>query len=140
MKYEMIPEGGMFRVKALKDFGAVRKGDLGGLIEKEENLSQNGSAWVSGNAEVHGDAQVHGEAQVYGSAQVYGYAQASLSPICITGLLWGIIITDRHIQIGCELHLKTEWDSFDDNRISRMDENALGFWKKYKPMIMLAAR
>lgn len=28
----------LFRIKALMDFGNVRAGDLGGFIEKEENL------------------------------------------------------------------------------------------------------
>ena len=64
----------MLRLVALKDFCLVKKGDLGGLIEKIENLSQEGEAWVSGEAQVCGDAQVYGEAQVYGNAQVYGEA------------------------------------------------------------------
>jgi len=39
----------LFRVVAIKDFGDVKKGDVGGWIEKESNLSQNGDARVSGN-------------------------------------------------------------------------------------------
>ena len=46
----------LFRIKALISFGNVRAGDAGGYIEKEENLSQSGDAWVSGNAEVSGNA------------------------------------------------------------------------------------
>lgn len=38
-KYEMIPEGDFFRIKAIRSFGDVKKGDLGGLIEKDSNLS-----------------------------------------------------------------------------------------------------
>ena len=41
----------LFRIKALISFGNVRAGDMGGYIEKEENLSQSGNAWVSGNAD-----------------------------------------------------------------------------------------
>ncbi len=44
----------LFRIKALISFGNVKVGDMGGYIEKEENLSQSGDAWVSGNAEVYG--------------------------------------------------------------------------------------
>lgn len=44
----MIPEGNVFRIKALKDFGEIKAGEIGGLIEQEENLSQDGNAWVSG--------------------------------------------------------------------------------------------
>ena len=41
----------LFRIKALIDFGNVKEGEKGGYIEKEENLSQSGDAWVSGNAD-----------------------------------------------------------------------------------------
>lgn len=38
------------RIKALRDFGDVKAGDLGGFIEKESNLSHDGNAWVFGDA------------------------------------------------------------------------------------------
>ena len=65
----------LFRIKALIEFGNVKAGDLGGYIEKEENLSHMGDAWVSGNAQVSGDAQVFGNARVSGDARVFGNAQ-----------------------------------------------------------------
>ena len=58
----------LFRIKALVEFGDVSAGELGGYIEKEGNLSQDGSAWVSGNARVYGNAWVSGNARVYGNA------------------------------------------------------------------------
>ena len=64
----------LFRIKALIEFGNVKAGDLGGYIEKEENLSHMGNAWVSGNAQVSGDARVSGNARVSGDAQVFGDA------------------------------------------------------------------
>ena len=39
----------LFQIKALISFGNVEEGDLGGFIEKEDNLSQSGNAWVYGN-------------------------------------------------------------------------------------------
>ena len=65
----------LFQIRALISFGDVREGDLGGYIEKEENLSHDGNAWIYGNAKVCGDAQVYGNAKVYGNAQVYGNAK-----------------------------------------------------------------
>ena len=65
------------RIKALIDFGIVKKGELGGFIEKEENLSQIGNAWVSGDARVYGDAEVYGNAWVSGDAEVSGDAWVS---------------------------------------------------------------
>jgi len=55
----------LFRIKATKDFKSISIGDLGGFVEKIENLSGNawvsGDAWVSGNARVYGDAEVSGD-------------------------------------------------------------------------------
>lgn len=42
----------LFRIQALISFGDVQEGDLGGYIEKEENLSHDGNAWVYNNAQV----------------------------------------------------------------------------------------
>ena len=52
----------LFRIKALISFGSVEEGELGGYIEKEDNLSFYGNAWVSGNARVYGNALVSGNA------------------------------------------------------------------------------
>lgn len=60
----------LYRIKAIKDFGDVKAGDLGGFIEKEDNLSHEGNAWVYDSAQVYGGAQVWGNTQVYGNARV----------------------------------------------------------------------
>jgi cytoskeletal protein CcmA (bactofilin family) len=65
----------LFRIRALISFGSVIKGDVGGFVASEKNLSGDGNAWVHGNAQVHGDARVYGNAQVHGNAQVYGDAR-----------------------------------------------------------------
>ena len=65
----------LHRIKAIvrieSDAGNVEVGDIGGWIEKEDNLSHDGNAWVSGKAEVYGDARVFGNAWVYGNAEVF---------------------------------------------------------------------
>ena len=69
-KYELTSETKivfghiLYRIKALSSFGYVSAGDLGGFLESEKNLSQNGNAWVSGNAWVYGNAEVSGDARV----------------------------------------------------------------------------
>ena len=98
---EFIEQWGkkLFRIKALISFGSVEAGELGGYVEKEDNLAQDGDAWVCddawvygnarvcddarvygnarvcGNARVYGDAEVYGNAWVYGNARVYGDAE-----------------------------------------------------------------
>ena len=79
-KYELTEEpkviGGktVFRIRALRSFGDIKAGDLGGFIENERNLSHGGNAWVGGNAQVNGYAQVGGNAWVEDNAQVGGDA------------------------------------------------------------------
>ena len=53
-----IGEHKLYRIEALKDFGWVRKGDKGGFIESEDNLSQRGDCWVSDDANVYGNAKI----------------------------------------------------------------------------------
>ena len=70
------------RIRALKDVKQGNnviaiKGETGGWIAEEKNLSQDGYAWVSGNARVYGDAWVSGNARVSGNAWVYGDARVS---------------------------------------------------------------
>lgn len=83
-KYELIetvkltPAGKKLRrLRALMDFGDVLSGDLGGLIERPDNLSGRDGAWVYGDAQVCGNARVCGDAKVCGHAKVYGDAQVS---------------------------------------------------------------
>ena len=83
-KYELLKDDTivvkgytLYRIKALKDFNDVKKGDLGGHIEKEDNLSQNGNCWVYGHACVFDNAQISGNACVFDNARVSGDAQIS---------------------------------------------------------------
>jgi hypothetical protein len=105
MKYkltdETIEHNGkrLYRIQALKDFGNVKTGDLGGYVESENNLSQEGNCWVYDkakvfdnalvsdnvrvfgnacvfeNARVLGNARVSGNARVYDTAQIFGDAE-----------------------------------------------------------------
>ena len=64
----------LFRIEAVISFGDIKKGEKGGYIEKEENLSNSGNARIYGNAWVYSDARVYGNARVSGDARVYGNA------------------------------------------------------------------
>ena len=68
------------RIRATMEFGIIKIGDLGGWIEKEENLSHKGDASVYGDAEVWGNAKVWGNAEVYGDAEVF-----SISHVLVIG-------------------------------------------------------
>lgn len=54
----------VYRIKALKDFDDIKKGDLGGYIESEKNLSQFGNCWIGKNVHLYSDALVTDNARV----------------------------------------------------------------------------
>ena len=72
----------LYRIQALRDIpGVVHKGELGGYIASESNLSHKWDCWVGDDAKVYDNAQVGdkawigGNARVFGGAWVSGYAQ-----------------------------------------------------------------
>lgn len=64
----------LYRIRALVAFGDVKAGELGGFLEKEENLSQDGDAWVGENAMALEDAWIFGNAVISGNAIISGHA------------------------------------------------------------------
>ena len=65
----------LYRIKALRDFSDVKKGDLGGFIEKEDNLSHEGDCWIYDDAIVYGNARIYDDARIYDKAWVHGNAK-----------------------------------------------------------------
>lgn len=89
-KYEFVNEhktlvGGetLHRIKALKDFGNVKAGDLGGWIEFEANLSQEGDCWVYDEAMAYDGACVCDKAILRHNTQAYDSALIKDSAVLI---------------------------------------------------------
>lgn len=82
-KYELTNETMEFeghilhRIRALKDFGDVKAGHLGGWIESEDNLSHECKCWVYDEAKVYENAHIQTDARVFGNAKVFEYAMVS---------------------------------------------------------------
>ena len=49
--------------------------------------------------------------------------------------VWPVTYTATHMQIGCQLHLLSEWWAFSDDEISRMDSKAMTWWAIWKPIL-----
>ena len=95
-KYELTSETlqcaghTLHRIKALKDFGPIKVGELGGWIEKEENLSLFDNAWVFDNAKIFGYARVCDNAALFGNAAVYDNAMVSgYARVCDNAIAFG---------------------------------------------------
>lgn len=64
-EYRTVNNKKLYRIKALKNFGEdIKKGDLGGYVESEKNLSQKGDCWIFDNATVTDNAIVKDNALV----------------------------------------------------------------------------
>ena len=63
-------------------------------------------------------------------------ADLSGAAIVIYGMMWPIQITKNCIKIGCQSHTLDDWVDFDDDKISKMHDNALEFWKENKDFII----
>ena len=141
-KYRLIKSDreGLYRVKALRDFGNVKKGEIGGYVDGEHNLSHDGNCWVYGDALVYGNAQVSGNAWVFGNALVFGNAQVSgdawvsKSPINCIMFPYSITITDNHVQVGCEL-LRLSHLAQDIKKATKEHRVSSGLVKKYQAII-----
>ena len=58
----------LHRIEALKDFNNIKRGDKGGFVESELNLSQKGNCWIYNNAYVYDDACVSDNARIANNA------------------------------------------------------------------------
>ena len=90
----------LYRIEATKDLPQhdVEKGDLGGYVEDECNLS--GNAWVGRNAKVYGNAWVYGEAVVTDDARVFENAQiCGNSMVSGEAKVYGSAEIDENAQI-----------------------------------------
>lgn len=82
-KYEILKEekqigkATVHRIIAVRNFGDVKKGDLGGFIESESNLSHEGKCWVYDDSAVYEFAEVKDNAKIAGNSKVF-----SLSLVC----------------------------------------------------------
>lgn len=118
MKYiitdEKHPIYNAYRVVASEDDPSkgIKAGDLGGFVEKKENLSEDGTAWVYPDAVILGESIVTGDAIVQGSAVLSNVIVAFDSsiidmplsefifknPVKIYGKRNSIVITDGELQ------------------------------------------
>ena len=81
-KYEILNIYGCFIIKALKDFQLmtgkiIKKGDFGGRVDGEHNLSQEGNSWISCYAKAIGDSRVLDDAVLKDRSMAYGNSKIS---------------------------------------------------------------
>ena len=120
-------------VCAIKDCANLSGADLSGADLSGADLS---GAYLSGanlsGADLSG-ANLSG-ANLSG-ADLSGESLFS-APLFVSTQIWQVTITHGYMSIGCQRHTHDEWTSFDDDRISAMEDRALAFWREWKAPLM----
>ena len=109
----------LHRIRAIKDFGNVKTGSLGGWIESEANLSHDDDAWVADQAIVYENAIVSDFAVVSGHAVVHGHAKVHNNAEVQDEARIG-----EDADIGCDARIVGEAD-ITDNAVVNDDQDYL---------------
>lgn len=121
-KYELTDETKSFcgchlhGIRALVDIPlmGVAAGDLGGWIEREENLSQTGTAWIFGEVLVFDKARVSDNSWVAGNVIISGNAHIS-DNVRISGN----VRIAGNVRISGNVRIPDNTMLFGDARVSR---------------------
>lgn len=105
----------LYQIRALRDFTCpfklnpdgeildqtpVKKGDLGGYVQKEENLSHEGGCWIFEEAEVRDNGRVEGNARLAGRSLVRDNAVVKgYSCLAANAYVWGNAVLDGATQM-----------------------------------------
>jgi NDP-sugar pyrophosphorylase family protein len=99
-KYELVNESIKWRghtarrIRALRSFGDVRVGDLGGYIESEKNLSQSGRCWVYDSSIVLDNARVLCNAKITEMSVIMEDTEIKDDVVIIDSLIKGALVLE----------------------------------------------
>lgn len=67
----------LYRIEAVADFKHAKKGELGGYVQNEKNLSQFGDAWVSDDAKVCNNSDYFVTKNIWSSGRYFTYTRSN---------------------------------------------------------------
>ena len=56
---------------------------------------------------------------------------------CMNAGKYQVVLSKEKIAIGCKFFTVEEWKEFDDDKISKMDDGALEWWKQWKDLVFM---
>ena len=120
-KYELTDETiehnghTLHRIRSLRDFGSVKRDQLGGFVESEYNLSHEGNCWIGGNAKVYDSGRVRQDAYVQLTAEVFDGATVT-GGACVDcdARVYGRAVVSDHASISG--HAKVFGDAYVSDR------------------------
>lgn len=129
-KYEMVPvtpkassenTEPLYRIRALRDFGPIKTGDMGGYVSSERNLSHEGLCWI------YEDAMATGHSNVSGNAKLHDFVRISEN-VKISGnaKLSHVVLIDGNVDISGDVEISDQAILSGNARIS--GNARLGGW------------
>ena len=109
----------LHRIKALKDFEDVEKGDLGGYVEDYTNLSQYGNCWIYNDAKAMDNSKIYDNSiicdnsimcdhsRIYDNSEMYGNSRMyNNSVMCGNSTMFGnsIMCDNSRMHDNSEMH------------------------------------
>ena len=105
-KYEILEDDTVWlgtlkahRIRALRDFGDVKEGDLGGYVESYMNLSHFGTAWIYPFASAWNQARVMGNAKVKGTSRLSDFAHVGGDAEVTDTVLRGEVTVEGNAEV-----------------------------------------
>ncbi len=102
-----VGEKTLYVIEAVRDFGDVRAGDLGGFVEDENNLSHEGDCWIYDAAMAYGKGRVNRNAKIKDQARVYDYATVSDNAVvsgCTEVFQRAVVYGEAEIEGQCMVY------------------------------------
>lgn len=110
-EYKYVRGQKVYRIRALKDFGGIKRGTLGGFVQSTSNLSQLGNCWIHDNACILNTACIYNNVQLFDNSLMYENAEA-----------YDNVKVYKNVIISGSAHLRDEVIITDNARIQ---DNAL---------------
>lgn len=112
MKYELVESEltnghgtPLYRIRALKDFSDVKKGDLGGYVAGYHNLTQEGDAWIYEGAKAFDRSLVADNAKVSGRVRIFDRALVGDNAVIKGTHGGGIVFVSAKVTINGDTHI-----------------------------------
>ncbi|BFH16535.1 hypothetical protein WDD9_005651 [Paenibacillus melissococcoides] len=95
-----IAEGAtLHRIRAVRDFGDVKAGELGGWVESEKNLGHSGDCWVYDESAIFGRGRVRNNAKVMNNSSIHDNGLVFDSAIIDNSDVFGSAKVEYHARI-----------------------------------------
>lgn len=138
-KYEKYPYGTMngkyyYSIRSLRDFGNVKKGQFGGLIENEHNLSHDGDCWIPSFSSAHGPTKISGNVILKPFVEILHNIDSfeNVEPFICPGFKYvanysGYELVDEskihYVRVGCQDHKIEDWKNEEFRNIVIKENN-----------------